>query len=153
TATVVAARGSAQAAPTDDPACATPVNGTPAGTTGPSANGYVLNVGGLGTVYDPPDNPQVSAPGAVGVDIVGADGSPARKVFASFSTVPDVGSSTPVNTRVVSTDGGMTFPASSYAEDPPPGNATRLRDGTILGFGFKPVAVTSRTATFRAFRS
>jgi hypothetical protein len=74
-------------------------------------------------------------------------------VFASFSTVPDTGTSNPANTRVVSTDGGVTFPAGSYAQAPPPSNATRLRDGTILGYDFKPIGVTATTATFRAYRS
>jgi hypothetical protein len=76
---VVVVHGPAAAAPTDDPTCAALVNGTPACSTGPSTNGYVLNVGGTGTVYDPSGNPQVLAPGAVGVDILGAGGSPARK--------------------------------------------------------------------------
>ncbi len=115
----------------------------------------MLNVGGaseLGTVFDPPGNPQAAFPGLAAVDTV-VNGVPARKLFGTFQTTRDDPTLEPPLNRVVSTDGGVTFPAASYKSEPPTSNASRLRDGTLIGYGFKPVAVTARTATYEAYRS
>lgn len=144
------------AASSNDTTCATAVNGTPAGSDGQSPTGYVLNVGGaseFGTVWDPSTNTQAAFPSVAGYDTVDSAGRPTRQLAVSFSTGKDVpGDNTP-STRVMSPDGGYTFPASSYTQAPPPGTVTRLRNGTFFGVGFKPVAATATTATFTTYRS
>ncbi|RKR91904.1 F5/8 type C domain-containing protein [Micromonospora pisi] len=146
--------GPAMAAPNDDTTCGSPVTGSPVRSSGPPAAGYALNVGGsgeLGTVWDPPENPQVAMPGVTGVDIVRPDGTPSRKVMVQFAENLDLGGVTPVNGRVSSTDGGATFPAGSYDQKP---TGTRLRDGSLLGVDFKPLSgVGTDTVTVQVHRS
>ena len=148
--------GPAFGAVVDDPTCAVPVTGTPSGASGPSTTGYVLNVGGsgdFGTVWDPPQNPQLAFPGVFGADLRGADSTPVRGLFVSAQTSLDRGDVLPTLQGLVSSDGGMTFPASSLTDDPPPRTVTRLRDGTLLGYSFRPVSAAGATATFQSFRS
>lgn len=150
----------AQAAPSNDATCGTAVNGTPAGSSGQPADGYALNVGGaseFGTVWQPAANTQAAFPFLSGVDGVTGDGAAVRRQFARFGLSPDVESAEPRSARVVSADGGATFPATTYSERatdaPPAAGTTRLRDGTLLGYGFKPTATTGSTATFVGYRS
>lgn len=154
---IPAAAPPAAAATSNDPSCATPVNGTPPGTSGPSATGHVLNVGGvneLGTVWDPPNNPQAAFPNASSHDVVAADGSPRKQVVVQFSEGRDeVSDNTPPG-RVVSNDGAATFPTSSY--DHGPGvHYTRLRNGTLIGYAFKPTggSADGRSQTYPVYRS
>lgn len=154
---IPAAAAPASAATSNDPSCASPVAGTPAGTSGPSAGGWVLNVGGaneLGTVYDPAGNPQAAFPSASSHDVVAADGSPRKQVVVGFSEGLDEASENTVPGRVVSNDGSATFPASTYDHEPS-ASYTRLRDGTLISYAFKPTAVAAdgTTMTFPVYRS
>lgn len=146
------------AAPTNDPTCGTPINGTPAGWVGASSDGYALNVGGaseLAAVWDPPsDTAQAAFPTAMGIDVVGANGQPARKVITTFGLTADRAEIEPRSGHVVSTDGAATFPAGTYSETPLPSSSVRLRDGTLFGVGFKPTAVPGATTTiYDTYRS
>ncbi|MBF9129653.1 exo-alpha-sialidase [Plantactinospora sp. S1510] len=150
----------AQAAPTNDPTCGTQVNGTPAGPSGQPANSYALNVGGaseFGTVWDPPSNTQVAFPHLIAADTTGANGTAVRRLAGRFGLNPDSVSAPARGGQVVSVDGGATFPAGTYTEDqavaPPVVGATRLRNGTLLGYSFKPSATSGSTATYSAYRS
>ncbi|MEV6302591.1 discoidin domain-containing protein [Actinoplanes sp. NPDC051861] len=155
--------GPAQAAPGNDPTCASAVNGTPAGPTGQSATGYALNVGGaseFGTVHDPAgDAQQASFPSVIAADSVTEDGTPVRRLYSRFGLTLDDPNATPLNGQVESVDGGQTFPAGTYTEDPvrTPALAgvTRLRDGTLLGYEFKAKAGFNTGTQIRhvAFRS
>jgi hypothetical protein len=150
----------AQAAPTSDATCGTAINGTPAGSSGQAANGYALNVGGaseFATVWDPAGNTQAAFPYLVAADTIGADGVPVRRLAARFSLAPDSASADSRDGQVESVDGGATFPATTYTEDPTKAaavtGATPLRDGTLLSYSFKPTATSGSTATYTAFRS
>ncbi|MFL6073815.1 MAG: discoidin domain-containing protein [Mycobacteriales bacterium] len=133
--------GVARAAPTNDATCGTAVNGTPAGTTGQAAGSYVLNVGGaseFATVYQPSGDTQAAFPSLVDHDTVAADGSPVRELAARFQLSPDKVSATPRSGQVTSTDGGVSWPSSTYTEAVPAVTGVgRLRDGTLLGYAFK----------------
>lgn len=148
------------AAPNSDPTCNTLVNGTPAGASGQSASGHVLNVGGaseFGTVWDPPGNTQAAFPTLIAADAVTGAGTPVRRLLGRFALTPDVASADPRVGQAESVDGGLTFPAGTYTEDvtkaPPTTGTTRLRDGTLLAYAFKPTATSGATSTFTAYRS
>lgn len=148
--------GVARAAATNDSTCNTAVNGTPAGATGQAANSYALNVGGaseFATVYQPSSNTQATFPYLVDNDTVATDGSPVRELSARFSLTPDSTSATPKSGQVTSTDGGVTWPSSTYTESVPAvTGVSRLRDGTLLGYAFKP-DTSGSTENFMAYRS
>jgi hypothetical protein len=153
--------GTAQAAPTNDSTCNTVVNGSPANPAGPATNAYALNVGGaseFATVYDPAGNTQAAFPYLVGADSVTSSGQPFRRLQAAFSLNPDSSTADARGGQIESDDGGTTWPASTYVQDdttkaPPTTGATRLRDGTLLGFGFKPSSQSGTSATYSAYRS
>ncbi|MEV6302638.1 exo-alpha-sialidase [Actinoplanes sp. NPDC051861] len=147
---LVATFGSAPAvaAPSNDPTCATAINGTPAYAEGQSATGYALNVGGwseTGPVWNPPGDTagalkQAAFPNLISADSVAADGTPVRKHYARFSEGADSVTAPVKNGQVYSLDGGVTWPTSTYIQDPPPAQgAIRLRGGDLLSFAFKPV--------------
>ncbi|GIF04166.1 discoidin domain-containing protein [Actinoplanes siamensis] len=140
----------ALAATSNDPTCKTPVNGSPVTGTGPSATGYVLNVGTggeLGTVYETRDGSQAAFP-----KVSARDGATGRTVVTTFARGRDEGDDRTPPGQVTSTDGGVTFPAASYTEDPAV-PTTQLRDGTLLGIDFIPTSLTTTTATFGVHRS
>jgi hypothetical protein len=154
---IPAAAPPAAAATSNDPTCATPVTGTPAGTSGPSATAPVLNVGGaneLATVWDPPANNQGAFPSAASHDVVAADGTPRKQVTVAFSEGRDVASENTPPGQVVSTNGSASFDASTYGHIPGV-SYTRLRNGTLIGYAFKPTAVTADglAMTFPVYRS
>jgi hypothetical protein len=142
---------------TTHPDCAFPIQSTPAGPTGPSATGYVLNVGGLATVYDPTDSSKAVTPSAFAFD-TGTAAAPARTVLASFGQNDDVANAPIVGGQVRSVDNGWTFPASTFVQTtgtaPPGGFAgVRLRSGVLFNIDFRPISITSTTANVTTFRS
>jgi hypothetical protein len=152
--------GVAQAASSNDPTCGTPITGTPITDTGAAANGYVLNVGGnseLAKVWDPtggfPTNKQSTNPMASSRDIVGPSGAAAKQVDLQFSEGLDVTTDTTPQAHIGSTDSAATFPTTSYYNNQFAGPYTVLRDGSLLGAEFKPVAHSGSTTTFRLHRS
>ncbi|MCW2135815.1 discoidin domain-containing protein [Actinoplanes cyaneus] len=143
----------AQAATSNDTTCKTPVNGSPTTDVGPSATGYVLNVGSggeLGTVFT--DGAQAAFPKVSARDEVNTDGTPRRTVTTTFSRGLDVGSDRTPPAQVTSTNGGQTFPASTLTQTPGV-PTTQLRDGTLLGIDFIPTSTTTSSATFQVYRS
>jgi|GEM_PF-902417 len=87
-------------------------------------------------------------PSAFGFDAIDGSGNMYKKVFLSYSESPDSASATPVATYRVSTNGGLTFPASSEVTGSPMGflNAVKRMDGTLLAFDFKPTGVVAGTS-------
>ncbi|MFI1988620.1 discoidin domain-containing protein [Actinoplanes sp. NPDC020271] len=142
--------GPAQAAPSNDTTCKTPVNSSPTTDVGPSATGYVLNVGDLGTVFS--DGAQAAFPKVSARDEVNADGSPRRTVTTTFSRGLDKGSDHTPPAQVTSADGGQTFAASTLTTTPGV-PTTQLRDGSLLGIDFAPTSTTTSSATFQVYRS
>jgi hypothetical protein len=148
--------GTALAASSNDPTCATPITGTPVNDTGASPTGYVLNVGNnsdLANVWDPPGNPQAADPIASSHDIIGTDGQPAKQVDVEFSEGLDQAGSTTPAAYISSFDGAKTFPTSTKGNTKFAGPYTVLRDGTLLGVDFTPTTFSGTTTTFRMYRS
>ncbi|GIE92244.1 exo-alpha-sialidase [Actinoplanes regularis] len=155
----------ASAAPTNDPACATAVTGSPVNSSGPSATGYALNIGGwteVGPVWNPPGDTagalrQAAFPSLISADSVTEDGTPIRKQYARFSEGADTATAPSRSGQVLSVDGGTSWPASTYTVDsvPPTNGAIRLRGGTLLSYSFKAAdGVGGGTATtYTAYRS
>lgn len=144
-------------AATSHPACAQQVPGSPAGPTGPSATGYVLNIGNLATVYDPAGNPPATTPSTFAYD-TGTAANPSKTVSVSDGENADVADAAIETGQVTSTNSGTTFPASSYQHftgtSPAPAWGTvRLRSGRMLSIDFKPQSATATTATIATFSS
>jgi len=150
----------AGASPVNDPSCETVLNGSPVTGTGKSATDYVLNVGGaseLGTVWDPPGNPQTAFPAVLGLDVI-EGGENVRKLITTFSESVDEVNAVPVSGSTTSLDGGVTFPTATYSTSAIPMNtATRLRSGDLIAIAFKADSITpgvlEDTAGFEVSRS
>ena len=138
------------------PACATQVPSSPVGSAGASASAPMLAVGNLATVWDPPDNTYSQAPSTTGYD-TGTAANPTRSVVVGFGENADTATAPIEGGRVLSNDGGLTFPAATYQHTDGVGTpgtfAVRLRSGRLVSIDFRPLSSTASTATVATFSS
>lgn len=129
--------------------CATAVGSTAQGGTGQSATSYAFDVGTLATAYTPPAGVIAGFPSLSAFD-TGTPAAPTRSMLSWFSQHPDVVGATGTG-AVTSTDGGASFPASSYTANEPGG--VELRDGTLFGTDVNPASISAGVATITVHRS